>query len=49
MISRVKQRIDKRRTLKGLETLKEMFKVLSLHRNANQKDPEILPFTNQNP
>ena len=30
------------------ESPKEMFKVFSDQRNANQKDPEIPPYTNQN-
>ena len=33
--------------LKGSETPKEMFKVLSDQRNVNQSDPEIPPYTNQ--
>jgi hypothetical protein len=34
--------------LNGWETHKEMFKVNSDQRNANQNDPEIPPYTNQN-
>jgi hypothetical protein len=30
----------------GSEAPKEMFKVLSDQRNANQNDPEIPPYTN---
>jgi hypothetical protein len=30
------------------EAPKEMFKLLSDQRNANQNDPEILTYTNQN-
>jgi hypothetical protein len=42
---KTKQRIHNRRISNGLEVLKEMFKVLSHQRNANQNDPEILPHT----
>jgi hypothetical protein len=31
-----------------MKTLKEMFKDLSIQRNANQNDPEIPFYTNQN-
>jgi hypothetical protein len=31
-----------------LRNTKEMFKVFGDQRNANQNDPEILPYTNQN-
>jgi hypothetical protein len=30
------------------EVFREMFKVLSHQRNANQNDPQISPHTNQN-
>ena len=42
------QRIHKRGILNSREALKELFKVLSGQGNANQNDPEILPYTNQN-
>ena len=45
---RPKIRIYNRRISNGQEALKEMFKVLSYQENANQKDPEIPPYTNQN-
>jgi hypothetical protein len=45
---RTKLRVHNRGISNGGETPKEMFKVLSDQRNANQKDPEILPYTNQN-
>ena len=45
---RAKQRIQNRRILYGREALKEVLRVLSYQENANQKDPEIPPYTNQN-
>jgi hypothetical protein len=45
---RIKLRIHNRGILNGLETLKEMFKVLSDLRNANQNNPETPPHTSQN-
>jgi hypothetical protein len=42
-----KQRIYNRGILKGRETPKEIFKVLSDQRYANQNDLEILPYTSQ--
>ena len=48
MECRAKQKILKREISNGQEALKEMFKVLSHQGNANQKDPEILLYTNQN-
>ena len=48
MECRAKQKILKREISNGQEALKEMFKVLSHQRNANQNDPETLPHTNQN-
>jgi hypothetical protein len=48
MRSRAKQRIYNRRILNGQEAFKEMFKVLSHQRNANQNDLEIPPHTNPN-
>jgi hypothetical protein len=45
---RIKQWIHTIGILSGSEALKEMFKVLSGQENANQNDPEIPPFTNQN-
>ena len=45
---RPKQRIHNRGILKGREAVKEMFKVLSYQRNANQNNPEILIHNNQN-
>jgi hypothetical protein len=45
---RAKQRIHNRRILNGREALKEMFKILNHQGNANQNDPEITPYTNQN-
>jgi hypothetical protein len=44
----MKPRIHNRGISNGLETPKEMFKVLSDQNNANQNNPEILPYTNQN-
>ena len=43
---RAKQVTLNRGILKGQEALKEMFNMLQ--GNANQKDPEIPPYTNQN-
>ena len=48
MECRAKQKILKREISNGQEALKEMFKVLSHQGNANQNDPEIPPYTNQN-
>jgi hypothetical protein len=48
MGSRTKQRIHIRGISNGREALKEMFKALSNQENANQNDPEIPPYTNQN-
>jgi hypothetical protein len=36
----------KKKISNGWEALKEMFKVLSHHEDANQYNPEILPSTN---
>jgi len=44
---RTKQRIHNRGIANGREALKEMFKVLSDLRNANQNGPEIPPYTRQ--
>jgi hypothetical protein len=33
---------------KGSEALKNIFKILSHQKNANQNNPEILPYINQN-
>ena len=43
-----KQRILQKEISNGQEILKEIFKVLSHQGNANQNDPEIPPYTNQN-
>jgi hypothetical protein len=48
MCYRIKPRIHNRGISNDLETLKEMFKVLSDLRNANQNNPEIPPHTSQN-
>ena len=48
MECRAKQKILKREISNGQEALKEMFKVLSHQRNANQNDPEIPHSTSQN-
>ena len=48
MECRAKQKILKREISNGQEALKEMFKVLSHQGNANQNDPEIPSYTNQN-
>jgi hypothetical protein len=45
---RTKPRIHNRGTLNCVETHKEIFKVLSDQRNANQNDPVTPPYTNQN-
>jgi hypothetical protein len=45
---RDKQRIHNRVISNGKEALKEVFKVLSDQGNANQNNPEIPPYTNQN-
>jgi hypothetical protein len=45
---RTKRRIHNRISFKCREAFKEMLKVLSDQRNANQNDLEILPYTNQN-
>jgi hypothetical protein len=45
---RTKPRILNWRISNGKEVPKEEFKVFSDQRNANQNDPEILPYTNQN-
>jgi hypothetical protein len=45
---RTKQRIHKKGISNGQEALTEMFKHLSDQGNANQNDPKIPPFTNQN-
>jgi hypothetical protein len=42
------KRIDNRRIYNGWEALKEMVKVPSHQRSANQNDPEIPPHNNQN-
>jgi hypothetical protein len=34
--------------LKGQEALEEMFNILTHLENANQNNPEIPPYTNQN-
>ena len=41
-------RIHNRRISNGREALREMFKVLVDHGNANQNHSEISPYTNQN-
>jgi hypothetical protein len=43
-----KQRILNRGISNGQETLKQMFNILSHQGNANQNNPEILPYNNQN-
>jgi hypothetical protein len=48
MECRANQRIHNRRISNGLEAHKEIFKVLSHQRNANQNDLEIPPHTIQN-
>jgi hypothetical protein len=45
---RAKQRILNREILNGQETLKEMFITLCHQGNANQNNPEIPPYNNQN-
>jgi hypothetical protein len=45
---RDKQKILNRGIPTGGETLKEIFKVLSDQGNANQNEPEIPPYTNEN-
>jgi hypothetical protein len=45
---RAKQRILNRGNSNGGDTPKEMFTILSHQKNANQNDPEIPPYTNQN-
>ena len=45
---RTKQRIHNRGISNGWEALKEIFEVLSDQRNANQNEPEIQPYINQN-
>jgi hypothetical protein len=45
---RTKQRFHNKGILNGWEGLKEMLKVLSDQGNANQKDPEIPSYNNQN-
>jgi hypothetical protein len=45
---RAKQKILSRRISNGLETLKEIFNILSYQGNSNQNDPEIQSYTNQN-
>ena len=45
---KAKQRILNREILNVQEALKEMFKVLSNHRNANQNNSEVPPYTKQN-
>jgi hypothetical protein len=45
---RTKLRIHNLVISNGWETPKEMFKVLSDQRNANQNNPEIPPHTSQN-
>jgi hypothetical protein len=41
-------RVHNSGTWNSLEARKEIFKVLSHQGNANQNDPEILPYANQN-
>ena len=48
MVYRAKQRIHNRGILRGLETIKAMFKVPSHQEITNQNDSESLPYTNQN-
>jgi hypothetical protein len=48
MGNRGKQRIHNRGHKNGGEALKEMIKVLSHQRNANQNNPKVLPYINQN-
>ena len=43
-----KQRTLNRRIYNGWKTLKEMFNILSYHRNANQNNSEIPPYTSKN-
>jgi hypothetical protein len=43
-----KPRILDRGISKGWEVLKEMFSILSHQGNANQNDPEIPTYSNQN-
>jgi hypothetical protein len=43
-----KLRIHNRGILNGWEAPKKVLKVLHDQRKANQNDPEILPYTNQN-
>ena len=45
---RTKQRILNRGILNGQKVLKEMFNIITHQGNANQNDPEIPPYTNQN-
>jgi hypothetical protein len=45
---RAKQRILNRGISNGQEALKEMFYIFSYQGDANQNDPEIPPYTNQN-
>jgi hypothetical protein len=45
---RAKRRIHNRGIANGQEAPKEMFKVLRHQGNANQNNPEILLYTNQN-
>jgi ribosomal protein S24E len=46
--NRAKQRILISGISNGLVALKEMFNILNHQGNANQNNPEILPYTNQN-
>ena len=43
---RAKQMIHNRGILNAWDALKEVFRVFSHQENANQKDPEIPPYTN---
>ena len=45
---RYKQRVLNCGISNNLEALKELFKTLSNHGNANQSNPEITPCTSQN-
>jgi hypothetical protein len=48
MVYRTKLRIYNRGIINGWAATKDMLKVLSDQRNANQNDPVITPYTNQN-